>query len=109
MGWCLALLAGLALAIQGCQAVTMRGGERGMPEDRFGELWKSYAECRLSQDAAELRMQAVGLSEAALGHAAENQATVATGWEQYVSPSPSRLSVDPLAMAACALHAGDVA
>ena len=110
MGWCLALLAGLTLTMQGCQALTMRGGERGMPEDRFVKLLKSYADCRLSREAAELRALAVSLSEAALGHAAETQATVSEPWERYVSPLPSRLSVDPLAMTAtCALHAGDVA
>lgn len=110
MGWRGALLAWLTFAMQGCQLLTMQNGDRGMPEDRFAELWKSYAECRLSQDAAELRVQAVSLSEAALSHAAEAQATVSEGWGRYVTPLPVRLSVDPRAMAAaCALHAGAVA
>jgi hypothetical protein len=110
MSWRFALIAGVSLALQGCQALSLPSGDRGMPEVRFDNLWWSYAECRLSQDAAESQALAANLSEAALGHAAESRAAVPEGWGRYVSPMPSRLSVDPMAMAAaCTLHAGDVA
>ncbi|HEX2055122.1 MAG TPA: hypothetical protein VHF07_01435 [Nitrospiraceae bacterium] len=100
-------LAVLGLVWGGCQhdaAVPQRTGH----EASFSELWDTYRHCQKSQDPQEMKVDALHLDQTVqkLGDE-KNALLVPDTLEQLVLDRPTRLAVDPKAMAAsCALLAG---
>jgi hypothetical protein len=78
----------------------------------FMNLWKTYTHCRSSSDPDEIRIDAQRLGEAAHAVKLKSQSSIVlpAAMQHLISELPSRLAVDPKAMAmACALYGGQVA
>jgi hypothetical protein len=94
------------LAANGCQSGT--SSKPAPHETSFSDLWKTYRHCQKSEDPLEMKADALHLDETVQILADEKDATlVPDGLERLILDQPSRLAVDPKAMAAsCALLAG---
>jgi hypothetical protein len=76
------------------------------------DMWKTYEHCRLSSDTGEIRADVEKLRY--IAQAVELRRQGSSPWlapiRPFLSPLPSRLSVNPDAMArACALHGSAIA
>lgn len=103
----------VAVGLGGCQA--------GWPLDRpsgsidpavFMNVWKTYTHCRSSSDPDDIRVDAQYLDRAAYAMESKSQSpnVLPMAMQHLVSKLPSRLAVDPQAMALdCALYGGQVA
>ena len=103
----------VAVGLGGCQA--------GWPLDRpagsidhaeFQNLWKTYRHCRSSPDPDDIRIDAQYLDRAAYAMESRSPSPIVLPrvMQHLVSKLPSRLAVDPKAMALdCALYGGQVA
>jgi hypothetical protein len=105
MLWRLCLVI-LILAGNGCQSGAL--SKPAPHEASFSDLWKTYRHCQKSEDPFEMKADALHLDETVHILADQKDATlVPDGLERLILDQPSRLAVDPKAMAAsCALLAG---
>lgn len=113
-----------ALALILLSLVGLSGCHFSRPLDRpasvlnnaqFMDAWKTYLHCRSSIEPDEIRADLQQLSRVTSTHAAsmQNHSSVLllpAAMRSLIAPLPSRVAVDPHAMAAaCALHGGHVA
>ena len=103
--WSIALL--LALGAMGCQRATPHPSSP-FHDASFTGLWDTYRHCQTSEDAVEMKADALRLDETVRTMREDtSSALIPDGIERLVDERPSRLAVDPRAMAAsCALLAG---
>jgi hypothetical protein len=100
----------LPMAISGCD--TSRQSSKSSPSDnsRFMDMWGIYTHCSESEDLDAMRVDAQRLSLAVEVMDPAADPIPPESEEPVPMGPPSRLSVDPAAMAAaCALRAGQVA
>jgi hypothetical protein len=90
----------------GCQSGT--SSKPASHEASFSDLWKTYRHCQKSEDPQEMKADALHLDQTVQALAGEKDATlVPDQLERLILDQPTRLAVDPKAMAAsCALLAG---
>ncbi|MDE3042328.1 MAG: multicopper oxidase domain-containing protein [Nitrospirota bacterium] len=103
----------MVLALAGCQTTWSFDRPTG-PIDhvQFMHLWKTYTHCQSSSDPADIRLDAQHLDQAAHAVKVKSRSSLVlpAAMQHLISDLPSRLAVDPQAMAlACALHGGQVA
>lgn len=108
----LVLLSGLGLG--GCQASgPFAGPTFALDNAQFMATWKTYLHCRSSADPAEIRADLLQLTHVARMASGRNRASfllLPASLRSFLALPPSRLAVDPHAMAVtCALHGSDVA
>ena len=100
----------LLMAISGCDASRQASRPSLREDGRFMDMWKTYTHCSRSEDLDAVRMDAhrLSISVGAVNPPADS--IPPTSNESSGNELPSRLSVDPAAMAAaCAVHVGQVA
>ena len=105
MLWRLCLVV-LILSGSGCQSGT--SPKPASHEASFSDLWKTYRHCQKSEDPHEMKADALRLDQTVetLGNE-KDRTLVPDGLERLILEKPTRLAVDPAAMAAsCALLAG---
>jgi hypothetical protein len=107
-----ALILGLGLLLTGCQTSQSIEKHAGFDNVGFMNLWDRYRHCENVSDLEAMQVDARHLNHIA------HQPIVLQGSEiplpkaiqRLVAEPPSRLAVDPKAMAAaCSLHVGQVA
>lgn len=104
---CLVVLVSLG----GCQRLQLFTDTEVLSDQSFSRLWRIYSHCRSSLEPDEMREDLQHLSRA-LRHMSEtkNRPFLPQSVQHWIAEPPSRLSVDPGAMAlACALRAGQAA
>ena len=103
--WSIALI--LVLGAVGCQTATPHPSSPPHDES-FTGLWETYRHCQASEDPMEMKADVFRLDETVQTmHEDTSSALIPDGIERLVDERPSRLAVDPRAMAAsCALLAG---
>ena len=96
----------LILGGSGCQSGT--SPKSASHEASFSDLWKIYRHCQKSEDPHEMKADALRLDQTVETLGDEKDRTmVSDGLERLILEKPTRLAVDPKAMAAsCALLAG---
>lgn len=103
----------MVLGLGGCQPIwSFDRPTAAMDHVKFMHLWKTYSQCRSSSDPDEIRLAAQQLDRAAHAVKLKNQPSslLPAAMQHLISEPPSRLAVDPQAMAlACALYGGQVA
>jgi hypothetical protein len=102
----LCMVGALFTVVMGCHSAA---NSRSVPHDAsFTDLWDTYRHCQKSDDPHEMKADALRLDQSVQTLGDEKDATlVPERIEQFVLDRPSRLAVDPKAMAAsCALLAG---
>jgi len=103
----------LIVGLQGCQTTWFFERSTGVIDNvSFKNLWKTYTHCRSSSDPDEMRVDAQQLDQAAHAVRVKSQSPIVlpAPMQHLISEPPSRLAVDPKAMAMdCALYAGQVA
>lgn len=108
----LLVLVSVLVVLGGCQTTQPAGKSTALEHMSFMRLWTTYSECRASTDLDAMRAAVRQLSQAV--------ATPTSGGdfvlplpepiERLVSKPPTRLAVDPKAMAAaCTLYTGHAA
>jgi hypothetical protein len=111
---------GLALlslvGLNGCHFSRPSDGPASFLDNaQFMEAWKTYLHCRSSTEPDEIRADLQRLNRATNSHAVslQNHSSVLllpAAMRSLIATLPSRVAVDPHAMAAaCALHGGHVA
>lgn len=96
----------------GCQGLQPFAGTVVLGNEGFDHLWKVYRHCRSSADPDEISQDVVQLNGAvrSMNETMNKPSFLPQGVQRLIEEPPSRLSVDPRAMAiACALHAGQAA
>ncbi|OLB56384.1 MAG: hypothetical protein E6K58_00735 [Nitrospirae bacterium] len=96
----------------GCQTTQPVAKSTGLENTAFMRLWTTYSECRSSTDLGATRTAARQLNQAVATPASNKDFVLPLPKqiERLVSKPPTRLAVDPKAMAAaCTLHAGHTA
>ena len=110
---CCLLLLLMVVGIEGCQSTWSFDRQTAAIDNvQFMHLWKTYTHCRSSSDPAEIRSDAHQIDQAAHAVKLKSQPSVVlpAAMQGLISELPSRLAVDPQAMAlACALYGGQVA
>jgi hypothetical protein len=103
--WSIALL--LVLGMAGCQSVAPQSSSP-FHDASFTGLWDTYRHCQMSEDPKEMKADALHIDETVRTMREDtSSALIPDGIERLVDERPSRLAVDPRAMAAsCALLAG---
>lgn len=103
--WSIALL--LVLGAVGCQNATPHPSSP-FHDASFTGLWDTYRHCQTSEDPIEMKADVLRLDETVQTmHEDTSFALIPDRIERLVDERPSRLAVDPRAMAAsCALLAG---
>lgn len=100
------------VTVGGCQSLQPFADTAVLGNESFGHLWRVYSHCRSSADPDEMRQDLLQLS-GAVGSMSETMNTpsfLPQGLQRLIEEPPSRLSVDPPAMAiSCAVHAGQAA
>lgn len=100
------------VALGGCQRLQLFTDTDGLSDESFTRLWRIYSHCRSSLDPDEMREDMQHLSRA-LRHMSKTKSRpplLPESVQHWIAEPPSRLSVDPEAMAlACALRAGQAA
>jgi|GEM_PF-560256 len=103
----------MAVGLGGCQATWSLDRPTAVIDNvPFMNLWKTYTHCRSSSDPDEIRMAAQQLDRAAHAVKLKSQSSIVlpAAMQHLISELPSRLAVEPKAMAmACALYGGQVA
>ena len=96
----------LLLGMTGCQTTVPRSSPS--TETSFTDLWSTYRHCQASDNPHEMKADAMHLGESVSTMRDEaRHALIPDGIERMVHERPSRLAIDPGAMAAsCALRAG---
>jgi hypothetical protein len=83
-----------------------------LSDERFGQLWRIYTHCQSSIETDEMREDMQQLSQAMdrMSVKTNRHSFLPQSVQRLIEKPPSRLSVDPGAMAmACALRAGHAA
>lgn len=103
----------MVLGLAGCQTTWSFDRPTGVIDHvQFMHLWKTYTHCRSSSDSEEIRIDAQHLDQAARAVKLKSRSSILlpAAMQHLISELPSRLAVDPQAMAlACALYGGQVA
>ncbi len=96
----------LVVGTTGCQTTVPRSSPP--TETSFTDLWSTYRHCQASDNPHEMKADAMHLGESVSTMRDEaRHAFIPDGIERMVNERPSRLAIDPGAMAAsCALLAG---
>ena len=96
----------LVLGTTGCQTTVPPSALS--KETSFTDLWSTYRHCQASDNPHEMKADALHLGESvSTMHDEARHALIPDGIERMVDERPSRLAIDPGAMAAsCALLAG---
>ena len=105
-------LVGVLLVLGGCQTAQLAGKSTAHENTAFMRLWTTYSECQSSTDLDAMRAAARLLSLAATTPPSGKDFVLPLPKpiERLVSKPPTRLAVDPKAMAAaCTLHTGHAA
>jgi hypothetical protein len=117
------LLGGLVLFLGGCQSFDKTGllsfgsapalkAEATFDNVGFMDLWTTYSSCQSGVDLISMKKAVIRLTTAVDRQVAAQQAVppLLAPIQQFVSPQPTRLAVDPQAMAAaCTLYTGQTA
>ncbi len=107
------LLLMTTVGVGGCSRMwSLDGPATSVSHAEFTSLWKTYAHCRSGSDPDEMRADAEHLDRAvrAITRKAQAPPLLPHVIQTLISEPPSRLAVDPKAMAmACALYAGQTA
>ena len=96
----------------GCQRLQLFADTEALSDESFSRLWRIYSHCRSSLESDEMREDLQDLSRALrrMSETRNRPAFLPQRVEHWIAEQPSRLSVDPRAMAlACALRAGQAA
>jgi hypothetical protein len=102
-------VAGLMSALIGCRYADLRSGTEVTNATSFTDLWKTYTDCQTNDDPQMLIIDALQLNQASQIDQPDLPALLKPV-KPLVSPPPSRLAVDPKAMASdCALRAAQAA
>jgi hypothetical protein len=100
------------IALGGCQRLQLFTDTDVLSDESFSRLWRIYSHCRSSLEPDEMREDMQQLSRA-LRHMSETKNRLLflpQSVQHWIAEPPSRLSVDPGAMAlACAVRAGQAA
>ncbi len=103
----------MVVGLGGCQTTWSLDSQTAANDHvLFMNLWKTYTHCRSSSDPDAIRRDAQHLGQAAHAEKLKNQPTLVlpAAIQHLIAELPSRLAVDPLAMAmSCALYGGQVA
>lgn len=103
----------MVLGLAGCQTTWSFDRPTGAIDHvQFMHLWKTYTHCRSSSDPDEIYINAQQLDQAAHAVNVKSRSSILlpAAMQHLISELPSRLAVDPQAMAlACALYGGQVA
>ena len=108
----LLVLVSVLVVLGGCQTTQPAGKSTALENTAFMRLWTTYSECRSSTDLDAMRVAVRQLSQAASTPASGKGFVIPLPKpiERLVSKPPTRLAVDPKAMAAsCTLHTGHAA
>ena len=96
----------------GCQSFQPFTDTTVLGNESFGDLWTVYKHCRSSTDHDEMRQDIQHLSRALHGmsETKNRPSFLPQSVQRLIEEPPSRLAVDPGAMAiACGLHAAEAA
>ena len=102
----------VVVVLGGCQTTQPVAKSTALENTAFMRLWTTYRECRSSSDLNAMRGAARQLNQAATIRTSGRDFVLPLPKqiERLVSKPPTRLAVDPKAMAAaCTLHAGQAA
>lgn len=103
----------MVLGLAGCQTTwSFDRPTAAIDHVQFMHLWKTYTHCRSSSDSEEIRLDAQHLDQAARAVKLKSRSSnlLPVAMQDLISELPSRLAVDPQAMALdCALYGGQVA
>ena len=102
----------MTLLLDGCQALRPSSTLEGSDHETFMNLWRIYNHCRSSTDPDAMLTDSRRLSRAvgALTIGESVPVFLPEPIQDLISEPPSRLAVDPKAMAAaCALYTGEAA
>jgi ABC-type Fe3+-hydroxamate transport system substrate-binding protein len=100
------------VVLAGCQTTQPVAKSTALENTAFMRLWTTYSECRSSTDLDAMRAAARQLNQAAITTTSDRDFVLPLPKqiERLVSKPPTRLAVDPKAMAAsCTLHTGHAA
>ena len=103
--FCLVLL----FTLGGCRSLALFTDATVLSEEHFGQLWRVYSHCQSSIETDEMREDMQHLSQALhrMSETTSRHSILPQSVQHLIEEPPSRLSVDPGAMAvACALRAG---
>jgi hypothetical protein len=103
--FCLVLL----FTLGGCRGLTLLTDTTVLSDERFGQLWRVYSHCQSSIETDEMREDMQQLSQALdrMSVTTSRHSFLPQTVQRLIEEPPSRLAVDPGAMAvACALRAG---
>jgi hypothetical protein len=102
---CLVLL----FTLGGCRSLTLFTDTTVLSDEHFGQLWRVYSHCQSSIETDEMREDMQHLSRALhrMSETTSRHSFLPQSVQHLIEEPPSRLAVDPGAMAvACALRAG---
>lgn len=102
----------VVVVLGGCQTTQPVAKSTALENTAFMRLWTTYSECSSSTDLDAIRAAARQLNQAATTRPSGRDFVLPLPKqiERLVSKPPTRLAVDPKAMAAaCTLHAGHAA
>jgi hypothetical protein len=109
-GWWLIQVLVLLMAFSGCESSRQFSRHTLSDNGHFMEMWNTYIHCYQSENLDAMRVDAQRLSHAAEAIDSPAHPIAPASDESPPVRLPSRLSVDPGAMAAaCTLHVGQVA
>ena len=103
--FCLVLL----LTLGGCRSLTLFTDATVLSDEHFGQLWRVYSHCQSSMETDEMREDMQHLNQALhrMSVTTSRHSFLPQSVQRLIEEPPSRLAVDPGAMAvACALRAG---
>jgi len=103
--FCLVLL----FTLGGCRSLALFKDTTVLSDEHFGQLWKIYTHCQSSIETDEMREDMQHLSQALhrMSVTTNRHSLLPQSVQRLIEEPPSRLSVDPGAMAvACTLRAG---
>ncbi len=107
----LIVLLGLVAVVSGCQSVP-KGTTTALDNESFMGLWGRYSRCQAGTDLATMQVEVQHLQTIAATDTEKSRfnLTLPKQVRRYVSEPPTRLAVDPKAMAAaCTLYTGQIA
>ncbi|MDQ6734657.1 MAG: hypothetical protein M3Z35_11200 [Nitrospirota bacterium] len=102
----------MMVMLGGCQSLPLFTDTTALSDESFGRLWRVYSHCRSSMETDEMREDMPHLSRAfhRMSETTNRPSFLPQSVQHLIEEPPSRLSVDPGAMAVdCALRAGQAA
>lgn len=102
----------LMVTLGGCQRLQLFTDTGALSDESFSRLWRIYSHCRSSLEPDEMRedMQHLNRALSRMSETTNRPPFLPQSVQHLIEAPPSRLSVDPGAMAmACALRAGQAA